>query len=145
MLVKTYGCAVHGILATKVTIEVDMVAGVNFYLVGLPDSAVKESHQRIDAALKNTGYRLPGKQITINMAPADIKKEGSSYDLPLALGILGASGQVLLNNLEDYVIMGELSLDWARVFQNEPSRTIGQSLKTSLRVSTIQLKPKRNQ
>ncbi len=111
MLVKTYGCAVHGILATKVTIEVDMVAGVNFYLVGLPDSAVKESHQRIDAALKNTGYRVPGKQITINMAPADIKKEGSSYDLPLALGILGASGQVLLNNLEDYVIMGELSLD----------------------------------
>jgi len=111
MLIKTYGCAVHGILATKVTIEVDMVAGVNFYLVGLPDSAVKESHQRIDAALKNTGYRVPGKQITINMAPADIKKEGSSYDLPLALGILGASGQVLLENLEDFVIMGELSLD----------------------------------
>ncbi|HXB39822.1 MAG TPA: YifB family Mg chelatase-like AAA ATPase [Bacteroidia bacterium] len=111
MLVKTFGCAVHGILATKVTIEVDMVAGVNFYLVGLPDSAVKESHQRIEAALKNTGYRVPGKQITINMAPADIKKEGSSYDLPLALGILAASGQVLLNNLEDYVIMGELSLD----------------------------------
>jgi len=111
MLIKTYGCAVYGILATKVTIEVDMVAGVNFYLVGLPDSAVKESHQRIDAALKNIGYRLPGKQITINMAPADIKKEGSSYDLPLALGILGASGQVLLQNLEEYVIMGELSLD----------------------------------
>lgn len=111
MLVKTFGCAVHGILATKVTIEVDMVTGVNFYLVGLPDSAVKESHQRIDAALKNTGYRIPGKQITINMAPADIKKEGSSYDLPLALGILAASGQVLLQNLEDYVIMGELALD----------------------------------
>jgi len=111
MLIKTYGCAVYGILATKVTIEVDMVAGVNFYLVGLPDSAVKESHQRIDAALKNIGYRLPGKQITINMAPADIKKEGSSYDLPLALGILAASGQVLLNKLEEYVIMGELSLD----------------------------------
>jgi magnesium chelatase family protein len=111
MLVKTYGCAVHGILATRVTIEVDMVAGVNFYLVGLPDSAVKESHQRIDAALKNTGYRIPGKQITINMAPADIKKEGSSYDLPLALGILAASGQVLLENVGDFVIMGELSLD----------------------------------
>lgn len=111
MLVKTYGCAVYGILATKVTIEVDMVPGVNFYLVGLPDNAVKESHQRIDAALKNTGYRVPGKQITINMAPADIKKEGSAYDLPLALGILGASGQVLLENLGDYVIMGELALD----------------------------------
>jgi magnesium chelatase family protein len=111
MLVKTYGCAVHGIIATRVTIEVDMVPGVHFYLVGLPDSAVKESHQRIDAALRSIGHRVPGKQITINMAPADIRKEGSSYDLPLALGILAASGQVLLNELEQYVIMGELSLD----------------------------------
>lgn len=111
MLIRTFGCAVHGIVATQVTIEVDMVPGVNFYLVGLPDSAVKESHQRIDAALKNTGYRVPGKQITINMAPADIKKEGAAYDLPLALGILGASGQTELNGLEDYVIMGELALD----------------------------------
>lgn len=111
MLVKTYGCAVHGIIATKVTIEVDMVPGVHFYLVGLPDSAVKESHQRIDAALRSIGHRVPGKQITINMAPADIRKEGSAYDLPLALGILAASGQVVFHELENYVIMGELSLD----------------------------------
>ena len=113
MLVKTYGCAVYGILATKVTVEVDIVPGVNFYLVGLPDSAVKESHQRIDAALKNTGYRVPGKQITINMAPADIKKEGSSYDLTIAMGILASSEQIKGEGLEHYVIMGELALDGA--------------------------------
>lgn len=113
MLVKTYGCAVYGILATKVTVEVDMVPGVNFYLVGLPDSAVKESHQRIDAALKNTGYRVPGKQITINMAPADIKKEGSSYDLTIAMGILASSEQIKPIGIEDYVLMGELALDGA--------------------------------
>jgi magnesium chelatase family protein len=84
---------------------------VNFYLVGLADNAVKESHQRIDAALKNNGYKIPGKQITINMAPADIKKEGSSYDLTLAIGILAASEQIKTNELEHYVIMGELALD----------------------------------
>jgi magnesium chelatase family protein len=111
MLVKVYGCAVYGILATKVTVEVNIVPGVNFYLVGLPDNAVKESHQRIDAALKNNGYKIPGKQITVNMAPADIKKEGSSYDLTLAIGILAASEQIKTNLLEDYVIMGELALD----------------------------------
>ncbi|MGZ3902861.1 MAG: YifB family Mg chelatase-like AAA ATPase [Bacteroidia bacterium] len=111
MLVKTYGCAVYGILATKVTVEVDMVPGVNFYLVGLPDSAVKESHQRIDAALKNNGFRVPGKQITINMAPADIKKEGSSYDLTIAIGILASSEQIKSEKLSDFVIMGELALD----------------------------------
>ncbi|HWY38793.1 MAG TPA: YifB family Mg chelatase-like AAA ATPase [Bacteroidia bacterium] len=111
MLVKTYGCAVYGILATKVTVEVDIVPGVNFYLVGLPDNAVKESHQRIDAALKNNGFRIPGKQITINMAPADIKKEGSSYDLTLALGILASSEQITAAGLEEYVLMGELALD----------------------------------
>jgi magnesium chelatase family protein len=90
---------------------VDIVPGVNFYLVGLPDNAVKESHQRIDAALKNNGYRIPVKQITINMAPADIKKEGSSYDLTIALGILAASEQIKGENLQDFVIMGELALD----------------------------------
>ena len=111
MLVKVYGCAVYGILATKVTVEVNIVPGVNFYLVGLPDNAVKESHQRIDAALKNNGYKIPGKQITVNMAPADIKKEGSSYDLTLAIGILAASEQIKTNLLEEYVIMGELALD----------------------------------
>lgn len=111
MLVKVYGCAVYGILATKITVEVNIVPGVNFYLVGLPDNAVKESHQRIDAALKNNGYKIPGKQITINMAPADIKKEGSSYDLTLAMGILAASEQIKTDILEQYVIMGELALD----------------------------------
>lgn len=111
MLVKTFGCAVYGILATKVTVEVDIVPGVNFYLVGLPDSAVKESQQRIDSALKNNGYRIPGKQITINMAPADIRKEGSAYDLTLAVGVLAASEQIKADLLENYVIMGELALD----------------------------------
>ncbi len=113
MLVKTYGCAVYGITATKVTVEVNISTGVNFFLVGLPDSAVKESQQRIDAALKNNGYKIPGKTITINMAPADIKKEGSAYDLTIAIGILAASGQILENGIGDYLIMGELALDGA--------------------------------
>jgi len=111
MLVKAYGSAVNGIHATTITIEVDVTAGIKFYLVGLPDNAVKESEQRIRAALQNNGYRIPGKKIIINMAPADIRKEGSSYDLPLAIGILAASGQMKSNKISDYVIMGELSLD----------------------------------
>ncbi len=111
MLVKTYGSAVYGIHATIITIEVNIGRGVNFFLVGLPDSAVKESHHRIDAALKNNGYKIPGKGITVNMAPADIKKEGSAYDLPIALGILAASEQMKEKGIGDYVIMGELSLD----------------------------------
>jgi magnesium chelatase family protein len=111
MLVKTYGSAVFGIHATIITVEVNIGTGVNFFLVGLPDSAVKESHQRIQAALKNNGYKIPVKEITINMAPADIRKEGSAYDLTLALGILSASGQVEATDIGEYVIMGELSLD----------------------------------
>ncbi|MFZ6050400.1 YifB family Mg chelatase-like AAA ATPase [Halocola ammonii] len=111
MLVKTYGSAVFGISATTVTIEVNIDKGINFLLVGLPDSAVKESQQRIAAALSNTGYSLPGKAITINMAPADIRKEGSAYDLPLAVGILAASEQMTANGLDEFIIMGELSLD----------------------------------
>lgn len=111
MLVKTYGCAVTGINATKVTIEVNISQGINFFLVGLPDSAVKESQQRIIAAIKNTGFKMPGKTITVNMAPADIRKEGSSYDLPIAIGILAASEQLLIDSIADYVMMGELSLD----------------------------------
>ena len=111
MLVKTYGSAVHGITATTVTVEVNIGQGINFYLVGLPDSAVKESHQRIDAALKNNGLKIPGKQITVNMAPADIKKEGSAYDLTIAVGILAASEQILSEEVSKYIIMGELSLD----------------------------------
>ncbi len=112
MLVKTYGSAVYGVDAITITVEVNVSQGIKFFLVGLPDNAVKESHQRIAAALKNNGYRIPGKEITINMAPADIRKEGSSYDLTLAMGILAASGQVTKPELtEEYVIMGELSLD----------------------------------
>jgi magnesium chelatase family protein len=111
MLVKTYGSAVSGIDATTITVEVNVSAGVNFFLVGLPDSAVKESQQRIDAALKNNGFRLPGKMITVNMAPADIRKEGSSYDLTIAIGILAASEQITSEKVREYVIMGELSLD----------------------------------
>ncbi len=111
MLVKTYGSAVYGINATTVTVETNINPGVNFLLVGLPDSAVKESQQRIDAALKNNGYKIPGKSIVINMAPADIRKEGSSYDLTIAVGILAASEQILSDEIHQYIIMGELSLD----------------------------------
>jgi magnesium chelatase family protein len=110
MLVKTFGYTVHGIGATQVTVEVNIMQGINFYLVGLADSAVKESQQRISAALKNTGHRMPGMQITVNMAPADIRKEGSAYDLPIALGILSASAQIVAN-IQDFVILGELALD----------------------------------
>ena len=112
MLVKTFGSAVYGVDALTITIEVNIGKGIRFYLVGLPDNAVKESHQRISAALKNNGYRIPGKEITINMAPADIKKEGSSYDLTIAIGILAASNQVKNTEaVSDYIIMGELALD----------------------------------
>lgn len=100
-----------GIDAISVTIEVNIDKGIQFFLVGLPDSAVKESHQRIEAALTNLGFSYPRKKITINMAPADIRKEGSAYDLPIAIGILAASGQVETEHLEQYIIMGELSLD----------------------------------
>lgn len=111
MLVKTFGSAVYGVNATTITIEVNMETGTNFYLVGLPDNAVKESQLRIIAAVKNIGYRYPGKRITINMAPADIRKEGSAYDLPIAVGILAGSEQITCENLQEYLIMGELSLD----------------------------------
>ena len=111
MLVKTFGSAVYGINATTVTVETNINPGINFFLVGLPDSAVKESQQRIDAALKNNGFKIPGKSIVINMAPADIRKEGSAYDLTIAVGILAASGQIKADKVSDYIIMGELSLD----------------------------------
>jgi len=110
-LVKTFGSAVFGIDATTITVEVNLTMGINFHLVGLPDSAVKESQQRIDAAIKNNGLNYPKFKIVINMAPADIRKEGSSYDLTLAVGILAASGQIQNPDLEKYIIMGELSLD----------------------------------
>jgi magnesium chelatase family protein len=111
MLVKTYGSAIQGVNAITITVEVNIDQGVNFFLVGLPDSAVKESQQRIESALKYNEYRLPGKKIVINMAPADIRKEGSSYDLTIAIGILAASEQITADRVGDYIIMGELSLD----------------------------------
>jgi magnesium chelatase family protein len=111
MLVKTYGSAVHGIDATTITIETDVSRGIRFNLVGLPDNAVKESQQRIDSALRFNGYKLPGKKVVINMAPADIRKEGSAYDLPIAIGILAASEQINAPELQKYMLMGELSLD----------------------------------
>ena len=111
MLVKTYGSAVQGVDANTITVEVNIDKGINFSLVGLPDSAVKESQHRIDAALTNSGYKIPGKKIIINMAPADVRKEGSAYDLTLAMGILAASSQIDAPNIGDYIIMGELALD----------------------------------
>jgi magnesium chelatase family protein len=111
MLVKAYAAAVQGIDATIVTIEVNSSRGIKFFLVGLPDSAVKESHERIMSALQVNGYRFPTRQIIVNMAPADIRKEGSAYDLPLAIGILASAGEVADEKLSKYLIMGELSLD----------------------------------
>ncbi len=113
MLVKTFGSAVFGIDATTITIEVNLAIGVNFILVGLPDSAVKESHQRIKAALKNNGFKFPGKEVTVNMAPADIRKEGSTFDLPIAIGVMAVSEQLMADRLNQYIILGELSLDGA--------------------------------
>src|SRR5690349_12734542 len=111
MLVKTFGSSVQGINATTVTVEVNVGKGVYFFLVGLPDNAVKESQKRIIAALKNCGYEYPVKEITVNMAPADIRKEGSSYDLPIAIGILAATAQLKQEEISKYIILGELSLD----------------------------------
>lgn len=111
MLVKTFGAAVQGINATIVTIEVNVSQGIRFMIVGLPDSAVRESHERVISALKYNNYDLPRKQIIVNMAPADIRKEGSAYDLPLAIGIMAAAEKIPHEALDQYVIMGELSLD----------------------------------
>ncbi len=111
MLVKTFGSAVQGIDALTITIEVSISAGYKYFLVGLPDNAIKESQQRIDSALRQHGHKIPGKKIVINMAPADIRKEGSAYDLPLAMGILAANEDIPPEEVSKYIIMGELSLD----------------------------------
>jgi len=111
MLVKVFAAAVQGIDATLITIEVNSTRGCMFYLVGLPDSAVKESHQRIISALQVNGYKMPTSNIVINMAPADIRKEGSAYDLPLAIGMLAANETIHSDKLDRYLLMGELSLD----------------------------------
>lgn len=111
MLVKTYSAALQGIDAQTITVETNVDRGTKFYLVGLPDNAVKESQTRIRAALRNNGFFMPGKKVTVNMAPADLRKEGAGFDLPIAVGILAASGQIDHQQLADYLIVGELSLD----------------------------------
>lgn len=111
MLVKTFSASVQGLNAQQVTIEVNLARGIRFCMVGLPDNAVKESHERIVAAVENSGYKFPAKQITINLAPADIRKEGSGYDLPIAIGIMAAEKQVETTLLEQTMMVGELSLD----------------------------------
>ena len=111
MLVKVFGSSVFGVDAEIITVEINMEKGIGYHLVGLPDNAIRESSFRIQAALKNTGFKFPGKKIIVNMAPADMRKEGSAYDLTLALGILSASNQIKSEEIGNYIIMGELSLD----------------------------------
>lgn len=111
MLAKTFGSAVYGVNAHTITIEVNVISGTRVFIVGLADNAVKESEQRIESAMKHLGYHMPRQKTVVNLAPADVKKEGSAYDLPIALGILKSSGQINADDLEKYVIMGELSLD----------------------------------
>ena len=113
MLVKVFGSAVYGVEAMTITIEVDLVPGAlpGFFIVGLPDNAVKESVERLQSAIKNTGYERPRCKVVVNMAPADVKKAGSAYDLPIAIGVLACTGQIIAPNLNEYIIMGELSLD----------------------------------
>ena len=111
MLIKTYGSAVQGIDAIVVTIEVSVENGVKYCMVGLPDAAVKESQQRVLSAINQSGYRLPRKKTVINMAPADVKKEGAAYDLPIAVALLIGTEQISVADPGRYMIMGELSLD----------------------------------
>ncbi|WP_162053678.1 YifB family Mg chelatase-like AAA ATPase [Pontibacter pamirensis] len=111
MLIKTYGSAVQGVNAYTITIEVNVSAGTKYFLVGLPDNAVKEGEQRIESALKQFNYKIPRQKVVINMAPADIRKEGAAYDLTIAMGMMAASGQISSDKVSQYMIMGELSLD----------------------------------
>lgn len=111
MLVKTFGSAVYGVDAVTITVEVNIASGTNYFIVGLPDNAVKESQFRIESALQNNGFKMPRMKIVVNMAPADIRKEGSAYDLTIAVGILAASDQIKSDKLEQYLFMGEMGLD----------------------------------
>ena len=111
MLVKTFCAAVNGLEVTTVTVEVSMSRGVQFHLTGLADTAVRESYDRIKAAMVNNGFKMPTMDITANLSPADIKKEGSGYDLPLAIGIMAANGKVEEERLSQYMLVGELGLD----------------------------------
>ena len=111
MLVKTYSAAVTGLEAITVTIEISMTRGNLRHLSGLADGAVKESYDRIKAAMENNGYKMPIAELTINMSPADLKKEGSGYDLPMAIGILASTNKVEATLLNQYMLIGELGLD----------------------------------
>jgi magnesium chelatase family protein len=112
MLVKVYGSAVYGVDASTITIEVSVSSsGTKYYIVGLPDNAVKEAWYRMETAVKQNGYRMPRTRIVVNLAPADVRKEGSAYDLPMAVGILAASNQLNEEKVSKYLLMGELSLD----------------------------------
>jgi len=110
MIVKTLGCVISGIEAIRVEVEVDLAPGLpQFYTVGLPDTTVRESKDRIRAAIKNAGYPFPREHVTVNLAPADVRKEGSGLDLPIALSILAVQGIVSGDGLANYVLLGELS------------------------------------
>ena len=111
MLTKVYSADIHGIDAFPVTIETDTNSGALFSIVGLPDTSIKESHQRMMSAITNSGIKFPRRGLTINLAPADIKKEGAGFDLPMAIGVLTACDLVVAENLADYLMLGELSLD----------------------------------
>jgi magnesium chelatase family protein len=111
VVAKTFGGAVHGVDAKTITVEVNVAQGQGFFLTGLPDNAVKESQHRVESAMKSLSYYMPRNKVVVNLAPADLRKEGSSYDLAIAINILKASGQITAENIEQYVIMGELSLD----------------------------------
>ncbi len=111
MLIKTFASAVYGISATTIRIEVHVSDGIGYNLVGLPDNAVRESQQRIISSFTEIGMKWPGKKVVINLAPADIRKEGAAFDLPLAIGILAANEKIYPDKIENFLIMGELSLD----------------------------------
>lgn len=111
MLAKTFGSSVFGVDASIITIETNVSQGTKFFMVGLPDNAIKESEQRVESAIKHIGFKFPRQKVVINLAPADVRKEGSAYDLPIALSILSASEQIITPELDQYIIMGELSLD----------------------------------
>ena len=111
MMVKLFASAVYGVDAITITTEVDVLDGLKFFVVGLPDNAVKESQHRVESALKNNGYRFPRIKVVVNLSPADIKKSGSAFDLPIAMGILGATEQVNIDQFSSSIIMAELSLD----------------------------------
>jgi magnesium chelatase family protein len=111
MVAKTFGSAVHGVDARTITVEVNVTQGTNFHLSGLPDTAVKESQHRVESSFKSLKYFMPRNKVVVNLAPADLRKEGSAYDLPIALAVLKASGQIEAMELDKYMIMGELSLD----------------------------------